>query len=46
MVIDDDEALDERVVRIAPLCDVDTHGLLRAARRVEDQLAQAMAHGR
>ncbi|HVQ02715.1 MAG TPA: HDOD domain-containing protein [Burkholderiaceae bacterium] len=46
MVGDDDEALDERVVRIAPLCDVDTHGLLRAARRVQDQLAQAMAHGR
>jgi hypothetical protein len=43
---DDEEALDERVVRIAPLCDLDTHGLLRAARRVHDQMAQAAAHGR
>jgi HD-like signal output (HDOD) protein len=41
-----DAALDERVVRIAPLCDIDTHGLLRAARRVQGQLAHAMAHGR
>lgn len=46
MVRDADEAFDERVVRIAPLCDVDTHGLLRAARRVQTQLAQAAAHGR
>ena len=39
-------ALDERVVRVAPLCDLDTQGLLRAARRVHDQMAQAAAHGR
>ena len=43
---DDDETLDERVVRVAPLCDLDTQGLLRAARRVHDQMAQAAAHGR
>ncbi len=42
---EDDAALDERVLRIAPLCDLDTHGLLRAARRVQGQLAQARAHG-
>lgn len=46
MVNDADEALDESVVRIAPLCDIDTHGLLRAARRVQDQMAQAAARGR
>jgi HD-like signal output (HDOD) protein len=46
MVRDADEDLDERVVRIAPQCDIDTHGLLRAARRVQDRLAQAMARGR
>ena len=46
MVDDADEVLDERVVRIAPLCDIDTDGLLRAARRVQDQLAQAAARGR
>ena len=40
-----EEVLDERVVRIAPLCDVDAQGLLRAARRVQDQLAQAAARG-
>jgi HD-like signal output (HDOD) protein len=46
VVEEDEEALDDRVVRIAPLCDLDTHGLLRAARRVQDQMAQAAAHGR
>jgi HD-like signal output (HDOD) protein len=46
MVRDADEVLDERVVRIAPLCDIDTHGLLRATRKVQDQLAQATARGR
>lgn len=46
LVSDEDEALDERVVRVAPLCDVDAQGLLRAARRVQTQLAQATAHGR
>jgi HD-like signal output (HDOD) protein len=43
---DAEDVLDERVGRIAPLCDIDTHGLLRAARRVQDQLAQALANGR
>jgi HD-like signal output (HDOD) protein len=42
----DDAMLDERVEHIAPLCDIDTHGLLRAARRVQDQMAQAAARGR
>jgi len=37
--------LDERVQRIAPQCDIDTQGLLRAARRVHEQLEQALAHG-
>jgi HD-like signal output (HDOD) protein len=46
MMRDAEEVLDEHVVRIAPLCDIDTHGLLRAARRVQDQLAQAAARGR
>jgi HD-like signal output (HDOD) protein len=39
-------ALDERAERIAPQCDVNTQGLLRAARRVHDQLADALVHGR
>jgi HD-like signal output (HDOD) protein len=38
--------LDDRVQRIAPQCDVDTRGLLRAARRVHGQLEDALAHGR
>jgi HD-like signal output (HDOD) protein len=42
----DDEMLDVRVEQIAPRCDIDTHGLLRAARRVQDQMAQAAARGR
>jgi HD-like signal output (HDOD) protein len=46
MMRDAEEVLDEHVVRIAPLCDIDTHGLLRAARRVHAQMAQALAHGR
>jgi HD-like signal output (HDOD) protein len=46
MMRDADGVLDEHVERIAPLCDIDTHGLLRAARRVQDQLAQAVARGR
>ena len=37
------DALDERVQRIAPQCDIDTHGLLRAARRVHEQLQDALA---
>jgi hypothetical protein len=38
-------ALDDRVQRIAPQCDIDTQGLLRAARRVQGQLEDALAHG-
>jgi hypothetical protein len=33
------------VQRIAPQCDIDTEGLLRAARRVHDQLRDALADG-
>jgi len=40
------DALDERAVRIAAQCEIDTHGLMRAARRVQGQLEQAAAHGR
>jgi hypothetical protein len=40
------DALDERVRCVAPQCDVDTQGLLRAARRVREQLDEAAAHGR
>jgi len=36
-------ALDERVQHIAPQCDVDTQGLLRASRRVHGQLEEALA---
>jgi len=43
---DEADALDDCVVRIAPQCDLDTQGLLRAARRVVDQLRDALAHGR
>lgn len=39
-------ALDERVECVAPQCNVDTQGLLRAARRVQGQLEDALAHGR
>ena len=46
MMRDAEDVLDDRVVRIAPLCDIDTQGLLRAARRVHDQMAQAAARGR
>lgn len=38
--------LDERVMGIAPQCDVDPQGLLRAVRRVHDQLEEALADGR
>jgi HD-like signal output (HDOD) protein len=37
--------LDERAHRIAPQCDIDTQGLLRAARRVHEQLEDALAPG-
>ncbi|MBE7419782.1 MAG: HDOD domain-containing protein [Ideonella sp.] len=40
------EALDERAERIAPQCDVDTEHLLRAARKVQGQVEDALAHGR
>lgn len=46
MMRDAEDVLDDRVVRIAPLCDIDTQGLLRAARRVHGQMAQAAARGR
>jgi len=39
-------ALDDRVAHVAPLCNVDTQGLLRAARRVHGQVEEAVAHGR
>ncbi|MFI4930210.1 MAG: HDOD domain-containing protein [Burkholderiales bacterium] len=42
----DASTLDERVQCIAPQCNVDTQGLLRAARRVHGQLEDALAHGR
>ena len=38
--------LDECVQRIAPQCDIHTQGLLRASRRVHEQLQEALAHGR
>jgi HD-like signal output (HDOD) protein len=38
--------LDDWAQRIAPQCDVDTQGLLRAARRVQEQLEDSMAHER
>jgi hypothetical protein len=40
------ESLDERAERIAPQCDLDTEVVLRAARRVQDQFAQAATYGR
>lgn len=40
------DMLDDRVADIAPQCNVDTRGLLRAARRVYEQGEQARAHGR
>jgi HD-like signal output (HDOD) protein len=39
------DVLDDRVQRVAPQCDIDTQGLLRAARRVHDQLQESLAHG-
>ncbi|HVO06051.1 MAG TPA: HDOD domain-containing protein [Burkholderiaceae bacterium] len=38
--------LDECVMHIAPQCNVDTRGLLRAARRVQAELEEALAHRR
>jgi len=35
--------LDERTQRIAPQCDIDTQALLRAARRLHEQLEDALA---
>jgi len=40
------DALDITVERVAPQCDIDTQGLLRASRRVHGQLEEALAHGR
>jgi HD-like signal output (HDOD) protein len=45
-MMSDADALDECARRIAPQCDIDTLGLLRAARRVHEQLQEAVAHGR
>ena len=45
MVVDAD-ALDDVVRSIAPQCDIDTQGLLRAARRVHGQLEDALADRR
>jgi len=42
----DADAIDERTERIAPQCDIDTEGLVRAARRVQEQLSEAAARGR
>jgi HD-like signal output (HDOD) protein len=42
----DADAIDERTERIAPQCDMDTEGLVRAARRVQEQLSEAAARGR
>jgi len=38
--------LDECVQRIAPQCDIDTQGLLRASRRLHEQLLDGLADGR
>jgi HD-like signal output (HDOD) protein len=40
------QRLDERTARIAAECDIDPEGLVRAARRVQEQLAEAAARGR
>jgi len=42
-MVDDPGALDDHATRLAPQCDLDTQGLLRAARRVHDQLEEALA---
>jgi hypothetical protein len=38
--------LDDRASRLAPQCDVDAQGLLRAARRAREQLEDSLAHDR
>jgi HD-like signal output (HDOD) protein len=45
MMLEPDE-LDAHVERVAPQSDIDTPGLLRAARRVHGQIEDALAHGR
>jgi hypothetical protein len=40
------DAIDERTAHIAAQCDIDSQGLVRAARRVQEQLAEAAARGR
>jgi len=40
------DALDDCVAQVAPQCNVDARGLLRAARRVHDQFEEAVEHGR
>jgi len=39
------DALDDRVAHIAPQCRMSKSGLLRAARRVHEQIEQARTHG-
>jgi predicted lipoprotein len=46
MMMVDADALDDGVRSIAPQCDIDSQGLLRAARRVHGQLEDALADGR
>jgi HD-like signal output (HDOD) protein len=45
-ITDDPDAVDERTAHIALQCDIDSQGLVRAARRVHEQLAEAAARGR
>jgi len=45
-ITDDPDAIDERTAHIALQCDIDSQGLVRAARRVHEQLAEAAARGR
>jgi HD-like signal output (HDOD) protein len=40
------QRLDERTASIAVQCDIDAEGLVRAARRVQEQLAEAAVRGR
>jgi hypothetical protein len=40
------DAIDERTAHVAAQCDIDSQGLVRAARRVQEQLAEAAARGR
>lgn len=40
------DVLDDRVARLAPQCNLSTSGLLRAARRVHEQIESARTHGR